>query len=210
MKTPVTKLLARKGTKTDYSKYLEFMPDFKQEKARKLTTISLTLTSSIILGIFAINPTLSTIANLQRQLQDDKYVEKKLKEKIDNLATLEQKYADIKPDLDTIYSSVPKSPQTVLLVGQLQSLAKDANLTLKNFQISEVGITNDVLVKNKSSYFSFIFTAEGKYQDIISFINNLSNAQRIITINETSITKGSASDGSVLGVSVKGNAYFKQ
>ncbi|MGA2968093.1 MAG: hypothetical protein ABSD69_02925, partial [Candidatus Levyibacteriota bacterium] len=56
-----------KGIKKDqYEKYLELIPDIKREKAQKYITIVLTLTTAIILGVFAINPTLSTIANLQK------------------------------------------------------------------------------------------------------------------------------------------------
>ena len=57
-----------KGIKKEqYEKYLELIPDLKKEKAQKYITIVLTLATTIILGLFAINPTFSTIAKNQLQ-----------------------------------------------------------------------------------------------------------------------------------------------
>ncbi len=78
----ISTIIIKKLKKDQYAKYLELLPDFKSEKAQKYTTIILSLSASIILGIFAVSPTISTIANLQRQLEDDKFVEQKLQEKI--------------------------------------------------------------------------------------------------------------------------------
>src|ERR1035437_4968817 len=72
--------------KEQYAKYLELIPDLKREKAQKYITIVLTLATTIILGLFAINPTFSTIANLQKQIDDGNFVEQKLKLKINDLS----------------------------------------------------------------------------------------------------------------------------
>ena len=71
-----------KGVKKEqYEKYLELIPDLKKEKAQKYITIVLTLATVIMLGLFAINPTFSTIANLQKQIDDNNFVQQKLQQK---------------------------------------------------------------------------------------------------------------------------------
>jgi hypothetical protein len=52
------------------SKYFEKLPDFKEKKIQAFITIALTLIALSFFAIFAINPTLSTIANLQKQSED--------------------------------------------------------------------------------------------------------------------------------------------
>jgi len=78
--------LFRKIEKEKYDKYFELVPNFKQEKTQKFTTVILTLIAFAILLIFAINPTLSTIANLQKQLDDAKFIKEKLDQKINDLS----------------------------------------------------------------------------------------------------------------------------
>ena len=163
MQIPTIKNLLSEANKQQYSKYLALMPDLRQEKAKKFTTIVLTLITSIILGLFAISPTLSTIANLQKQINDDQFVDQKLQEKINDLTTLQQNYADIQNDLPVIYAAIPNSTQIPILVGEIQSIAQDSSLKLDSFQTYEVDLSKPTS-KNYSS-FDFGFSGEGTYQD---------------------------------------------
>ena len=70
MQFPAIKDIIKQSNSEKYSKYLALMPDLRQEKTKKFTTIVLTLAASIILGLFAVNPTLSTVANLQKQIDE--------------------------------------------------------------------------------------------------------------------------------------------
>lgn len=211
MKFPVIKNPLKGKKEEEYSKYLELLPDFKQEKTQKFTTIALTLVASIILGLFAINPTLSTIANLQKQLDDNKFVEQKLEEKINNLSILQQKYALVQPDLDAINNAVPRDPQTTVLLGQIQTVAKETNVTVVNLQTFEVDIPPLVVGQQKYSSFDISVTVQGQYSDMANFINELANMQRIIVINYSTFTKttDNNTNASSLRLTVKGTVYYK-
>lgn len=211
MQIPTIKNLLSEENKAQYSKYLALMPDLRQEKAKKFTTIVLTLVTSIILGLFAISPTLSTIANLQKQINDDQFVDQKLQEKISDLATLQQKYANIQNDLPVINAAIPTSTQIPTLVGEIQSVAKDSDLKLDTFQTYEVDLSKAKTDKDYSS-FDFGFSGEGTYQEIMAFMDKLVNFQRIITISNTSISKQDeqSTNSENLHLNVKGTVFFKQ
>lgn len=196
--------------KEELSKYLELMPDFKQEKTQKFTTIVLTLVASIILGLFAINPTLSTIANLQKQLDDNKFVEQKLEEKINNLSILQQKYATLQPDLDAINSAIPKTADSTALLGQIQAVAQKSNLSIMNLQTLEVDIPPQINGVQKYSAYAFALSAQGNYQDMMNFLNELSNIQRVVVVNNFGITKFTDNNASSLRLIVKGTVYYKE
>ena len=210
MQLPIIKDIIKASGKEEYSKYLAFMPDLKQEKTKKFTTIVLTLIASIILGLFAVSPTLSTIANLQKQINDNTFVNQKLQQKINNLTTLQQKYADIQKDMPVITDAIPTSSQVPLLVAQIQTIAKDANLKLDRFQTLEIDLSKGKTTNKDYSSFDFGLSAEGSYQQIIDFLNNLTNFQRMITITDISISKQNSTDNSsTLQLNVKGTAFFK-
>ena len=209
MKLPLISNLFKTVKKDRYTKYLELMPNFKQEKTQKFTTIVLTLIASIILIIFALNPTLSTISNLQKQLSDNKFVEQKLEEKISNLSILQDKYAQVEPDLPIVLDAVPQNPAVVDLVAQVQSVANDTNMTLEGFQTFQVQTTPGSVIGKKYSSFDFALTATGDYKSMVTFMNELTNIQRILTISNLSISKKVNFDSTTLQLSVRGTGYFK-
>jgi Tfp pilus assembly protein PilO len=212
MQFPIIKDIIKASGKEEYSKYLAFMPDLKQERTKKFTTIVLTLVASIILAIFAVSPTLSTIANLQKQINDNIFVDQKLQQKINDLSVLQQKYADIQNNLSVITDAIPTSPQIPLLVAQIQTVAKDAGLKLDSFQTFEVDFSKVAANKDYSS-FDFGLSAEGTYQQTTDFLNNLVNFQRIITIDSVLLSKTDSTNtnnSNVLQLNIKGTAFFKE
>jgi Tfp pilus assembly protein PilO len=212
MQFPTIKDIVKATNKEEYSKYLAFMPDLRQEKAQKFTTIVLTLTASIILGFFAINPTLSTIANLQKQIDDNNFVNQKLIEKITNLSLLQQKYTSIQNDFPIIYGAIPTSAEIPPLVAEIQTIAKNSNIKLDNFQTFTVELSGKEPVNKKYSSFDFGFSGEGTYSSITNFLNQLLDFQRIIAINNISISKinSSGDNSGVLQVNFKGTVLFKK
>ncbi len=189
--------------KEKYGKYLELIPDFKKEKAQKFTTIVLTIIAVIILALFAINPTLSTIANLNKQLEDARFVSKRLQDKINDLSILQAKYNSLQEDLPVIYESVPKNSDAPKITGQLQAIAADSGVTLTSTQVSNI-----TLAQARFYYFTFNISLTGTYENIMKFVTQLSSSQRVTNIYNINIAKGQK-ESEVLQASIKGQAFFK-
>jgi Tfp pilus assembly protein PilO len=206
----INELILKHIKKDKYEKYLELMPDLKAEKNEKLITIILTITASIILGIFAVNPTLSTITSLQKQLDDSKFFESKLQEKIKNLTILDQRYQEIQNDLPLIFEAVPQTSEIATLTASLQAVSNSSNVELITLQTLQVELSKQALAQKKYSSYKFDVTGQGNYQDLITFLDKLVNFQRILTINNISIVKTISSTETSLQVNMNGNAYFKQ
>ena len=190
-------------------KFLEMLPDFKEERMQKFTTLVFTITALSFFGLFAISPTLSTIANLNKQLSDNKFVDQQLQEKINNLYLLQQKYSQLTPDLPYVLDSFPKDPQIPLLVAQLQSLAQSSNITINGLQTFEVEIPNSSVNTKKYYAFSFSISASGSYENLSKFINSVVKMQRIVSINTLSLSRNTG-EGPPTQLNFKGTAYFKQ
>jgi Tfp pilus assembly protein PilO len=190
-------------------KYFEMLPDFKEDKVRKFTTLVFTILALSFFGLFAISPTLSTIANLNKQLSDNKFVDQQLQSKINNLYILQQKYTQLTPDLPSVFNSFPKNPQIPLLVAQIQSLAQSSNVAITGIQTFEVEVPNSIISTKKYYAFSFSIAANGSYDSISKFIDSMIKMQRIISINILSLSKNAEKDGTTQ-LNFKGTAYFKQ
>lgn len=201
---PKLNSLIKKFNKEQYGRYLELIPNFKKEKAQKFTTIVLTIIAIIMLAIFAINPTLSTIANLQKQLDDAKFVVERLDTKINNLSILQTKYETLKADLPIVYEAVPKTEEVAILTGQLQTVASENNVAIVSVQSSNFADSNDF------SYFIFTVSMQGTYEDLMNFLNKIVNMQRIVYLDDINISTSGEENKNLLNLSAKGVALYKK
>ena len=190
------------------SKYLELFPVLKQEKTQKFTSVMLTFLALSFFGIFAINPTISTIVRLRRELVDAKFTETGLTQKIGNLSSLGKQYQQLENDIPYVLSALPKDPQISLLVAQIQSTAQDSGIFLDDLQTFEVEVSTPKTAKKKYSSFSFSLTAEGKYNDVLKLIDSISTMQRVVSLDIISLNRKADQSGTV-ALSLKGTAYFK-
>lgn len=204
MQLPNTRIL--KNLKQ--SKYLELFPALKQEKTQKFTSLMLTFLALSFFGIFAINPTISTIVRLRRELVDAKFTETGLTQKIGNLSSLGKQYQQLENDIPYVLSAVPQNPQISLLVAQLQSTAQDSGIFLDDLQTFEVEVSTPKTAKKKYSSFSFSLTAEGKYNEVLKLIDSISTMQRVVSLDIISLNRKADQSGTVQ-LSLKGTAYFK-
>lgn len=182
-----------------------FFPNFKGERTQKFTTIVLTIIALAIFGVFAINPTISTIAKLRKELDDNNLIDSKLQQKISNLTTLQNKYNAMQKDLPLILSAIPKNPELPLLAAEVQAAAKVTNVDIQNFQSFQIEVKKEASSRNFST-FSFTVSATGTYGDVYRFLTTVSNMQRVVSLDLLSITKKSA--GNQVDLSIKGEAFF--
>lgn len=185
---------------------LAIFPTMQQERAKKFTTLTLTLFLLCVFGLFAIAPTLSTIAELKRKIKDSTYVSQSLDTKIQNLNTLHSVYAQIADQLPFVFAAIPQDPKSSFLVGQLQQLAQTTNVNLESTQVEQVDLTKKTSI---TSSFIFILTADGTKDQLDGFVTTLSSFERLITIDTLTYTQVDSSGTNYI-MNLRGKAYFKQ
>jgi Tfp pilus assembly protein PilO len=199
----------KKNLKSLNLQYFENVIDLKNKRTVQFTYLVLTIIALIFFGLFAINPTLTTIAKLERELDDNQFVDDQLGRKIQNLSSLQASFVTIQDDLPAIDASIPKNPQAPILIAQIQSVAKDENITLLSTQVFPVELDQNA-TKNKShGTFSFIILGEGSNQSISAFVDRISKVQRVISLDQITLTK-KADSSELLQISIRGSAYFKK
>jgi type IV pilus assembly protein PilO len=192
---------------TKYREYLKLLPNMQQETARSFMTLILTFAALSFFGIFAINPTLTTIASLKKQLADNMQVDQQLKTKINNLSSLETQYNLLGSNLTNILSAVPQNADAPLISAQIAGLVKLHNLTLTNYRVDEIQlVANQKNLKTQS--FTFTLQAQGAYQNMMDFATELNKLSRIITVESLEIGRDSQSNN--LQLTLRGRLYFKQ
>lgn len=194
-----------KGIK--YEKYYkDILPYLKKQKNQEYFMAILTLGATIFFALFAINPTLSTIVKLRKEIEDSRFVESQLTKKVNNLSSLSTQYSEIQADIPIILDAIPEQPQAPTLVGQIQTIAQTSSVSIEVLDVSEVGLTENGA--SKSSNFSFNLTATSTYENLKKFISDLVSMQRIVSLEKITLTKNTDSES--LQLDLQGTAYFKK
>lgn len=184
-------------------------PRLQEQKTQQFTTLVMTLAAIGIFVFFAISPTLSTIAQLNKQLEDSQFVDQKLTEKITNLATLQQKYAKLQNDIPVVMDAIPTTPEMAILIGKIQSITEQSSVQLQRVQTFPVDVTTVKLPPTSSTAYGITFDVSGTPQQLGLFLSNLASFDRLLTIDNVSLVKQSPND-STLRMTIKGKALFKQ
>ena len=190
-----------------YREYLKLLPNMQQESTRSFVTLILTFGALSFFGIFAINPTLSTIADLQKQLSDDQMVDQQLTTKINNLSSLEQQYNQLGENLTNTFAAVPQDADVSLLSGQVAALAQKHHLQITVYRVEEIQLATNPKNPKIQSYV-FNLQAQGTYNDMLAFTTDLASLKRLITVESMEIARDS--ETSDLTLTLRCRQYFKQ
>ncbi len=193
---------------TQYREYLKLLPNMDDKTTQSYTMLGFTLIALSFLGIFAIYPTLSTITELKKTLADLQFVNQELQIKSQNLSTLQGKYQSLTGDLPVVLQAMPETPEAPKIVAQFNSLLTESRLKATSIKMGGLEITSDKKVPmNKAASFVFSLDAEGTYNDMLVFIQRLTHIDRIITLEQISISRESGTG--VVMLSLRGRGYFK-
>ena len=193
------------------TRYFPTLPYLTPERSQKFFGIILTLAALSFFGIFAISPTISTILKLKKELSDSELVFSKLETKIKNLSALRTQYSNLQDNLTTVTNAITLQPNVALLFAQIQSITQTSDIKITKLQNSEVEILKNNKPNDKK-YYSYTFSAAGtgSFENILSFVSNITNMQRIINIDVLTINNVTEKNGQPLNFDMQGTAFFKE
>ena len=193
-----------------YNKYSKrYAINVKEDNQKRVLAsvyIIFTLVTISILLFFAINPALSTVSNLQHQLDSDRAVEEALHSKLLALENLEVAYENLTPDLPVIFRAVPKQSEIPYLTRQLETIAANTHLTITNLQVNTVELY-PADAKNQPLFsYTFNIVVDGTQNGINDFLANLIYFDRMLSIDR--IASGKAQTSGNIEASIIGRAYY--
>lgn len=207
MKLPTFSLkgLSKPG---DSKLVLAIFPAFKEKRTQQFTTLVLTMITVIFFALFAINPTITTIFDLQKQLDDNTFVNDQLQKKIANLTTLQTKYADVEPQLEPVMAALPANPAIDVFVGQIHTISQQSNVQINRIQTFPLDVSPKTTTTAKYLSYEFAIEGQGAFSDIQKYITNLGSFNRLIAFENITVSRVGRID-STFRVSVRGNTFLK-
>lgn len=193
---------------TKYSRYYTYIkPAIQNKIVRSYTPYIFSLISIIVFIFFAIQPTITTISNLQKSIEDNQKVLDALTAKSRNLSLGKQNLENLGPDKkNRINLAMPNQANISTLIVSLQKSQNQASSSALQIQpVNLVSIGEIPTAKTSLSEIDFSYSVSGSYNQLLEVLKNLNNSPRIISINSVSITK---QEDSPTILSINGKAYY--
>lgn len=194
---------------TNFHRYQRYFVNigrlYKIKKVRVYTEIVLSLLAISFFLAFAIKPTLITIAELVKTINDQKMITDQLQNKINALALAQSEYNLVSSDLYLVDEALPKNSQISGLAIQIEALAQQAGIVLGSVRFDPIPLKENR--SPKKTEIAFNLTASGDFQNLKSFLRLLNSLRRVIQVETFSFKiKGAESEALLLGLG--GKAYY--
>lgn len=194
---------------TKYFRYYTYIePVIKNPIIKTYGYAIFTIIMTTVFIVFAIKPTLETIAVLQKNLSTQTSVLARLDKKIEDLKTAQTNYLNIDPNLKSkTQTAVPENASLPNLIRSLEAVTLNSQASISALQFQPI----EIIAATSSGNFtirdiSFTFNVEGSYSTLKDILQKLKDNPRIITITNLSFNK--VQGGNTLLMSVTGNAYY--
>lgn len=201
--------------------YQNLEPLLKTRQAQAFLMVIMSLVTIAFFGTFAIRPTLKTIATLQRQIEDRSFLNDKLEEKINALILAQEEYQRIAPQLPLIYTLLPEKAEFPSLLRRLELVVDQNSATIAGIQFEPIVLysglpsplesTNDGTIESPSASSTtpihFTLSLSGEYQNLVTFLSQLTLLDRLVTIQSVTITNNQSGE-SQLSLGLQTRAYY--
>jgi len=180
--------LRYQGYFTRLKKIYENRPDI-----RAYIGILLTLLTVSFFAIFAIKPTLSTIASLSSQIKTQQEILAKLQKKVNDLQTAQNTWIALQNEIPLIKQAIPPKPDPAEFLRQIEMVSLKENTKLESVEMENIPLfgsssniistaTQEKLPENVKSL-NFSLSISGSYTQLRDFLSDLYQLRQPVLID---------------------------
>lgn len=178
--------------KREYSRYRYYFGRVYQFYQQPVTKVSLalllTIFTTVFFAVFAIRPTLVTIAELLRKIESERQTLDQLKKKSAALATAQNNYVQAAPIIDRLAYTVPETLEVQSLIRLIEGLAAMNQLSLSNFSTQEFTFQPPPPAGSLTPQeFTFSANLQAPYLSLKPFIHDLFYIPRLIAVDSLNL-----------------------
>lgn len=167
-----------------YRHYYQNLARFYRKPVTQVSTaLLLTVFTVTFFLFFAILPTLETISELIRKIQDQEQVLVDLNKKSTALSAVQNEYALVSPELPRIYQAVPENRQVDELLLMIESIAAQNNLPINSLQVGEYTIGGKSKETSDEYDVTINISLKAPYIILNQFLKDLETIPRIVVID---------------------------
>jgi len=191
----------------------------QRQDAKAFLELFLSLGAITIFGLFALRPTLLTIAQLYREIQAKEEMVTQLNQKAQAFVQAQTIFNQERSRIELLSSAIPEKPTPELFVRQIEGLVGKHGVEILGLSIGKVtllGASTEEEQRAKSGLptgagsISFSLSAKGNYSSLSSFLSDLESLRRPIKVDTFSVNASETKGEDFLILVITGQTpYFK-
>lgn len=176
--------------------------------------VSLELIFSIVavvfFAIFAVKPTLQTMSELVKEIEDKRALDEQLSQKIASLNTAQAQYQQFSDEFYLLDEAIPKTASLTAALKIVEKIAGDNQLVIKGITISAVPeeLTAASAGQATRNTLTFNVSVIGDYLKIRQFIEDLMKSRRMMLIDQINFSLANTRGQKDLGAIVRINLPY--
>ena len=177
--------------KARYQRYYANVSRFYKKPVYNVPiSLILSIVTIIIFVAFAIRPTLITIAELNKKIEDQTELAEKLQEKAVTLQTIQNQYFSIQDELGLLEKTLPSTDNVESFLEDVEAVAAEQGLPILNMNVLAPVVFEASPSANEEILSStpIVVNLEGDYQTLRNFLANVSQLPRVKKIKQVSFT----------------------
>lgn len=202
-----------------YNRYFRKITDTYSAKPQVKKGVEVMLSAVLVafFALFALRPTISTIADLWSQIKTQKEISARLDEKISSLQKAKQIFTQEKANIALLDQSLPKKSQPIQFLQQVEGYIAKADVAIEAFTLDNIAIYGDATlnsaqIKGKAPSTNIIrisLTLQGSYDNLLAFLKDSEELRRIIEVD--TVTFGETKESKITGdlsLTITGNTSY--
>ncbi len=165
------------------------------DKKRSYIFFGFSILVSIVLILFAIRPTVTTIARINKEIKEKERVNSLLENKINTLNELDKQYVPNKESFEDLEMIFPAGENFSLLLANMELVTTRNGHKLSSISFDGYkGKDYNIITKALKPY-TMTFSARGKEENILNFLQELEDLPMYPVIETFSYSTETAEDG---------------
>lgn len=208
----------------EYARYTRYFQEIKKiyqerEEVRDSVELLLTLLTISFFVIFAIRPTVNTIAELLATIRSQEEVSEQLDQKIESLSRAKSVFTEAQDGIALLDEGLTQKPYPEKYLRQIEGLAANTNVNLDALTLGNAVLIgkSDVLQNTDNSKVAgtnslrVSFSVNGDYASVYSFLRKLENLRLLVTIDSFSFGPSGSSGNKSFALNFSGHfPYYEE
>lgn len=185
---------------------------YRHPVAMVSSELLVTIIFIIILAVVAIQPTLKTMSELSKEIEDKTELNEKLQSKIASLNTAQAEFYRWQSQIELLDTAIPNNDATLLDLKLVEKVAFESNVVISRLSLGEYpDATKPLSLKPKVNDLPVNITVQGDYLSIKKFVDSILNSRRVYIISAITFSVSTDRGGEQsLSASITMNAPYYQ
>ncbi len=185
---------------------------YNQPVAKVSLELFLSIGAVMFFALFAIRPTLLTMSDLIKEIEDKTNLNEQLRQKTASLATAQTQYLNLQDRLFVLDQALPSQPEFENALKIIEKTASDNELVITSMQVNEIPQEADETIpfsqKTKITV-PINVSVTGDYLAIRNFVESLQRNRRTLFVDSIIFTVSEVNNNKQLKANITVNLpYF--